>query len=1430
MSLSAEAISNMIERVNLSLAVQLRKEFQDAIAELKSQPGPSTQGSDIHSVVSQLRQEFHSTIQELRASAPPVEKQSDINVVVSQLREEFQSSLQQLKTPGPSVQRYEEIAITSRVVGGNMRLDLPKSMHEFSGVMDKYPSWRQSAKAAIKPYQPYVGSDIYYQAVAIIRNKITGSADMVLSSFSTPLNFDAILARLDHTYSDKRPLYLLEQELSTLRQGRFSIPQFYDMVEKQLTLITNKAIMQYGDESVVLKSLNEKYRDDALRIFISGIKRPIGDTLFASQPKDLPSALALAQELESNRQRYNFAAAFANSNSDREHTSNLGKSPHYKVVNKTTRDEAQSPPEPMDVDPSTSRFRQNSGKNNNFRSKSSNNNFSKRHQLNTFRVEKLKDSSVVDILQSKACLPYVQHTLLNGEKIKLLLDTGAERNYVKNLPFLVGVSKLKNDEFDVHSIHGETRITAKCQISIMGRTSDFYVLSEINDMDGIIGYRFLKEINAMIDVTGSKLYSIGGIQEVFPSNSTQINLLQDLDYNSIPEEGVDGFKKIVTENQKAFADPNEALPYNTNIVATIKTTTDEAIYSRSYPYQMTATKFVNSEVETMLRDGIIRKSSSPYNNPIWVVNKKGVDEMGNPKLRLVIDFRKLNAKTVSDKYPIPDTSVILSNLGKSKYYSTLDLKSGFHQILLSEKDRKKTAFSVNNGKYEYCRMPFGLKNAPSIFQRAIDDVLRDDIGVRCHVYIDDVIIFSSDIQSHLKDIEIVIKKLRDANMRISLGKCNFFKTQLEFLGFVVSENGLKTADSKVSAILNFKEPTTIKGLRSFLGLSGYYRRFIRDYAKIAKPLTQLLRGENSNVSAKKSEKKKITLLKDAQDAFNKLKQILVSEDVTLRFPDFSRPFELTTDASSVAIGAVLSQDKHPITFVSRTLSATEQNYATNEREMLAIVWALQSLRNYLYGVNNLHIYTDHQPLTFAISDRNPNTKLKRWKSFIEEFTPTFHYKPGSQNVVADALSRQYIQNLTGNGESSGNCYNSEVSLSQVIRTVSTPINCFKSQIILSVGKDLKVTTIRLFNGYLRHEIDFSNTESLYSKLKEIVDAKVVNGVHCSLEILGKIQNDIINLFPSVRFKHTEKIVMDLINENDQLETIAMEHNRAHRSAKENYDQILDTYFFPGLRKEIKKFVSNCKICVESKYQRHPKRQIMKCTPLPKYPGEILHMDIYSTQNNYFLTCIDKFSKYALVEQIDSRSIVDIKIPLTKIIGFFKNPKTLVTDNEPSLCSNVIQSLIRDHFGMSHHKVPAMHSTSNGQVERFHSTLAEISRAIKKDMQLTDLSEIIQLALIKYNNSIHSVTKARPIDLLWNISDSNKLNTEKLLLNAQKAQNNYHNKKRVNRKFKKGQEIFVKRNKRCGNKLSNKYDRKNVQKDLGTAVLVDGKEVHKDNIR
>ncbi|KAH8339636.1 hypothetical protein KR074_002916 [Drosophila pseudoananassae] len=386
-----------------------------------------------------------------------------------------------------------------------------------------------------------------------------------------------------------------------VRQGDSDLMAYYDEVERKLTLVTNKIVMSHNTDTAAI--LNKEVRDDALHAFIAGLKRTLKTLVLPAQPKDLPSALALAREAENSIERSAFAASYAKAIEEKSH------------FNESNR-------------------RNNKGQGKQWR----------------------------------------------GED--------------KNPHFIPKQNQSKPHEDNPWPKHRDP---------------------------------------------------------------------ESLDHNKVqPMEG--------------------------------------------------AADFVNNEIKELLQNGIIRPSRSPYNSPAWVVDKKGTDDNGSKKKRLVIDFRKLNERTIADRYPMPSIPMILANLEKAQFFTTLDLKSGCHQIYLAEKDREKTSFSVNGGKYEFCRLPFGLKNAGSIFQRAIDDVLREEIGKICYVYVDDVIIFSENETEHVKHIDKVLERLLDANMRVAREKTKFFKESVEFLGLtIISIILLSTASAKITDFSHAKYIPVLDG-------------------------------------------------------------------------------------------------------------------------------------------------------------------------------------------------------------------------------------------------------------------------------------------------------------------------------------------------------------------------------------------------------------------------------------------------------------------------------------------------------------------------------------------------------------------------------------------------------------------------------------------
>lgn len=1037
-------------------------------------------------------------------------------------------------------------------------------------------------------------------------------------------------------------------------------------------------------------------------------------------------------------------------------------------------------------------------------------------------------------------MPYFKCKTRTGEILKFLIDTGSSKNYIK--PDLVQKPIDNKQIFFAKSIAGDVKISKHTFLNLFGLKDvniKFFILPNLKTFHGILGNDTLKELKAVIHTQNSFMTILDKVKIKMHQLKVQSVNNITASMENLTNSQKQMLASAVKKYPALFAEPEERLTYTTAVIAEIRTTTDDPVFTRYYPFPMALKSEVEKQVSQLLHDGIIRPSRSPYNSPVWIVPKKP-DSTGAKQYRMVIDYRKLNTITIADRYPIPEINEVTAQLGRNKFFTVLDLKSGFHQIPLKESDIEKTAFSINNGKYEFTRLPFGLKNAPSIFQRTLDDILRDYIGKSCYVYIDDIIIFSENQEQHAKDIEQIFSTLSRANMKVQLDKCKFFSSEVEFLGFKISSEGIKTNTNKVKSITEFPVPKTLKELRSFLGLSGYYRRFIQGYAQLAKPLTNLLRGEGGRTSKNQSSRIQISLNNEALESFDKIKKSLISKDVILAYPDYKKPFDLTTDASNVAIGAVLEQDNRPLTFISRTLTKTEENYAANEKEMLAIVWALGSLRNYLYGHARVRIFTDHQPLTFALSTKNNNSKMKRWKSILEEYNHEIKYKPGKTNVVADALSRAYSTphiNLVSTSSHS----NEGLNKSRVMK-VDTPINVFKNQILLQIGQTPSQTFEIIFPTYHRHVI----IEQVYSKdnlkqiLKKVLNPSVINCIKTDGKVMDIIQEIYPLHFKNFRTRFTQLQVEDVTNETRQEEIIISTHKRAHRNQRENKSQILEKYYFPKMANKINKVVRNCTVCKVSKYDRHPTKQQVQPTPIPEYPGQIVHIDIFITENKLVLTSIDKFSKYAQVRVLKSRAVEDIRQPLREILFSFGLPETVVFDNEKSFNSVTIGYMLEDELKIKVFTTPPYCSSANGQVERFHSTLIEIMRCLKKDNSHQSFNELLHRAVYEYNLSIHSTTTKKPIEVffghrvtpdLTQLETARKENIGKL--KRKQAQDlEYHNKFRQPIKvYTPGEIIYVKQNKRIGSKLNSRYKKEIVAENKSTTILTkSGKTVHKALIK
>jgi hypothetical protein len=418
------------------------------------------------------------------------------------------------------------------------------------------------------------------------------------------------------------------------------------------------------------------------------------------------------------------------------------------------------------------------------------------------------------------------------------------------------------------------------------------------------------------------------------------------------------------------------------------------IFQRPYKMSPKEHEIIRKELDKMLAQGAIRPSRSPWASPVVLVRKK------DGKIRFCVDFRKINQVTKKDKYPLPNIEEIMDLFGGSEWFSTMDLASGYWQVAIAQEDIEKTAFSTAFGLYEFVVMPFGLTNAPPTFQRLMNRILEEFLRKFVLVYIDDINVYSKTWDEHLQHLRKVFQKIKESGLKLKREKCYFGMTEVKFLGHVIGKEGIKPDPEIIEKIQNYPVPENQKKLRGFLGLASYYRKFIEGFAKIAQPLTKIT-GKNHEFK----------WTNEQQQAFEKLKERLMTYPV-LRYPNFEKEFILMTDASKEGIGAVLAQEdqdrkEHPIAYFSKALTPCEKNYDTTNMEALAVIQAIKKFRHYLFG-QKFKIITDHRALLWLLgTNKSTNSRIVRWRLYLQDFDFTIEHREGKRHLVADALSRSF---------------------------------------------------------------------------------------------------------------------------------------------------------------------------------------------------------------------------------------------------------------------------------------------------------------------------------------------------------------------------------------------------------------------------------------
>ena len=749
--------------------------------------------------------------------------------------------------------------------------------------------------------------------------------------------------------------------------------------------------------------------------------------------------------------------------------------------------------------------------------------------------------------------------------------------------------------------------------------------------------------------------------------------------------------------------------------------TGDAAPRRAHAYRQSPAmeEIVKTEIDKQLQAGVVVHSNSPWASPIVMVKKKG------GTWRMCVDYRALNAITVPDVYPLPAIDQLLYNMKDAKIFTTMDLTSAYNQIAIAPEDRCKTAFIHRTGLYEYVRMPFGLRNAPSTFQRFMNMIMSTgDASMQIYVmvYLDDVVIFSGTVVEHCIHVDKVLAIISRHGLKLKLSKCEFGRNRIHYLGHVLDATGVHVDPSKVEAVANMPLPKKVVELQSFLGMCGYYRRFINKYSNIAQPLHELLRQD---VTWKWEEKH--------TQACQQLKQALVSAPV-LAMPDYNKEFIIQTDASGVGIGAVLCQRhdmngklvEKPVAYISRGLKKHERNYSATHLELLAVVWSLKQFRHYVLGKKFL-LQTDHIALESIRKTKDLSGRMARWILILQEYEFDVQYRKGHENANADALSRLPVNTRDG-------------GMVRVIRTIASLI---MDELVQEQQLDSE------FGPIYQAVLD-----------REDMEQKHDGGTTQDVSQYVMIDSVLHHIHMMNNRTHTDHIVLQVCLPKSIVPRILQEMHDApfsgHFSVAKTYARVLERYYWKGMYEDIKNYCESCVVCSRRKVP-HRQGNIPMLSPqadrLTDYgPMECVAMDIIgpitmaNDKTTYILTMVDlhtRTGEACAVRHQRTKQIAESFV--VKWVCKYGFPRTIVCDNGPGFASKVMKAATK-LLGIKTHYVLPYHPQSNGACERLNATIKNMLSSYTQDNQ-NMWSGFLPYIVFAYNTSVHSATGFTPYRLL-----------------------------------------------------------------------------------
>ncbi|KAL0550368.1 hypothetical protein IC582_014876 [Cucumis melo] len=941
----------------------------------------------------------------------------------------------------------------------------------------------------------------------------------------------------------------------------------------------------------------------------------------------------------------------------------------------------------------------------------------------TNRQEAERASTVVT-----GTLPILGHYAL------VLFDSGSSHSFISSIFVKHAGLEVEplGSALSVSTPSGEALLSKEkiraCWVEIANHTLDVILLVlDMQDFDVILGMDWLSTNHATIDCfnkevvfnppSGDKFKFRGagmvGIPKVISamkaskllSQGTWGILASVVDVAE-PEVSLSS-EPVVREYPDVFPDELPGLPPPREVDFAIELEPGTAPISRA-PYRMAPAelKELKVQLQELLDKGFIRPSVSPWGAPVLFVKKK------DGSMRLCIDYRELNKVTVKNRYPLPRIEDLFDQLQGATVFSKIDLRSGYHQLRIRDGDIPKTAFRSRYGHYEFIVMSFGLTNAPAVFMDLMNRVFKDFLDQFVIVFIDDILIYSKTEAEHEEHLHQVLETLRAHKLYAKFSKCEFWLKKVTFLGHVVSSEGVSVDPAKVEAVTNWPRPSTVSEIRSFLGLAGYYRRFVEDFSRIASPLTQLTRKGTPFVWSPACE-----------SSFQELKQKLVTAPV-LTVPDGSGSFVIYSDASKKGLGCVLMQQGKVVAYASRQLKNHEQNYPTHDLELAAVVFALKIWRHYLYG-EKIQIYTDHKSLKYFFTQKELNMRQRRWLELVKDYDCEILYHPGKANVVADALSRK-------------------VAHSAALITKQTPLlrDLERAEIAVSVGEVAAQLAQLTVQPTLRQKI-------IAAQLSDPYLAEKRRMVETELGEEFSISSD-----DGLMFEGRLCVPEDSAVKTELLTEAHSSPFTMHPGSTKMYQDLRSVYWWRGMKRDVAEFVSRCLVCQQVKAPRQHPAGLLQPLSVPGWKWESVSMDFITglpkTLKGYTViwVVVDRLTKTA--HFVPGKSTYTAskwgQLYMTEIVRLHGVPVSIVSDRDARFTSKFWQGL-QLALGTRLDFSTAFHPQTDGQTERLNQILEDMLRACVLEFSGSWDSHL-HLMEFAYNNSYQATIGMAPFEGLY----------------------------------------------------------------------------------